>query len=123
MRAPVDGVVTAKGVSEGALVTTGSALVTIASKAVDVEVTVPEDQVAGIAAGKPAQIAAALGGASLDGTVTSVAPSADSKSRAFVVKVAPASAAESLRPGTFASVTIAAAEHRDVAAVPSAAIV
>ncbi|MCL4544863.1 MAG: efflux RND transporter periplasmic adaptor subunit, partial [Chloroflexi bacterium] len=123
--APISGVITEKSVSRGVLVGPNTTLVTIASPEDDVEINVPETEIAGMVAGKPVTINAQTAGVtgSLKGKVTNVAPSADAKSRAFLVKVAPDTATAPLLPGTFATVTITPEEHANVLAVPSDSIV
>lgn len=122
--APVGGIVTAAPVSEGALVTTATTLVTLASQNVDVEVSIPEGQMSGITVGKPATITpSTAGGTPIDASVSNVAPSADPQSRTFAVRVTPSGSAGVLRPGTFAGVTITPTEHKDVLAVPSGTVV
>jgi HlyD family secretion protein len=121
--APVDGVITQKLLSEGALASTAAALVTIASSAVKVELPVDETQVTNLKLGQAASISGAvLGANAVPGKVTNVAPSGDAKARTFNVDVTP-DQPEALRPGMFVKVTIEVLAHQDVTAVPTVALV
>ena len=121
VHAPVAGVVTATNVSAGALVTSATTLLTLASQTVQVALAVPEGSVAGVKVGIPAQITVGTA-PPVGGTVTSVAPGADPKSRTFQVMVTPQETS-GLKAGTFATVTMRTAQHTGVLAVPKAAVV
>ncbi|MCL4541561.1 MAG: efflux RND transporter periplasmic adaptor subunit [Chloroflexi bacterium] len=123
--APISGVVTQKNFSRGALVSPSNTVLTIASPQDDIEINVPATEIAGVAVGTPALIAASESSPSttVSGKVTSVAPSANAKSRAFLVKVMPSAKSVHLPPGTFATVSLTPLKHTNVLAVPNDAIV
>lgn len=122
--APVSGVVTQKSLSEGALASSSTPIVTISSTDVKVEIPVEETQVTNMKVGQDAVVTgAALGMQQIDAAVSSIAPSGDSKNRTFSVDVSPKQQTEVLLPGMFVKVSINVLQHPDVLAVPKAAVV
>lgn len=127
--APIDGIVTQKSLDVGAMATAAgpipsTPIVTIATQAVKVQVPVDATQVTYLKEGQPATITGtSLGDAAVPATVATIYPTGDPKNRTFAVDLAPKDQNGRLKPGTFVRVTVTAAEHQNVTAVPNAAIV
>ena len=123
--APAAGIVTAVIVSAGADAPSGAA-VTVASTDYQVTAEVVESDVASMRLQQPASISVSAIGASLDGTVTAIAPTASSSSGGSVVSYAVTVALKDppaeLRAGMTADVTITTASASGVLAVPAAAL-
>jgi macrolide-specific efflux system membrane fusion protein len=124
--APEAGVVTAVAVRAGADAPAGDAI-TLAASPYVVTTSVVESDVAAISVGQPATVTvAALGGATITGTVASIAPSADTGNNngvvSFAVQVTLVDPPAGLRPGMTADVTITTASAPGVLAIPSRAL-
>ena len=120
---PVDGVVSERAFSVGQLVGPASALVTIVSEEVELALGVEEASVGQIAEGQRAELTvAAYPAQAFAAKVSSISPTADPKSRTFLVKVRP-EPDRRLKAGMFASVKIFTAEKASVLLVPREAIV
>jgi macrolide-specific efflux system membrane fusion protein len=128
LKAPTDGVVTAVAVTPGADAASGAAI-TIASSTLVVETSVVESDVASIKLNQAATVAITALDATVDGTVTAIAPSADSSSGSgssgvvsFAVTVQLAKAPTGLRSGMSADITIVTATAENVLTIPSRAL-
>jgi macrolide-specific efflux system membrane fusion protein len=125
--APAAGVVTAVNVTAGADPPTGAAI-TIASTDYQVTASVVESDVSSMRLQQPATVSVAAIGATLEGIVTAIAPTADSSSSSgngvvsYAVTVALKSPPATLRAGMTAEVTITTASASGVLAVPAAAV-
>jgi RND family efflux transporter MFP subunit len=124
--APAAGVVTAVAVAAGADAPSGAAI-TIASTDYQVTASVVESDISTMRLQQPATVTVAAIGATLDGTVTAVAPTADTSSGSnsvvsYAVTVTLKSPPAALRAGMTAEVTITTASASGVLAVPAAAI-
>ena len=124
--APAAGVVTAVAVSAGTDAPSGAAM-TIASTDYQVTASVVESDISTMRLQQPATVTVAAIGATLDGTVTAVAPTADTSSGSnsvvsYAVTVTLKSPPAALRAGMTAEVTITTASATGVLAVPAAAI-
>ena len=89
IRAPFDGVVTAKYADPGTLATPGTPLVAVEDiRRFRLEVSVDESQIAGVRLGEsvPVQLDA-FGNETMTGKVVQIVPAADPASRSFTVKV------------------------------------
>ncbi len=122
---PINGVITQKNFSQGALVSPSDTLLTVESPQNVIEINVPATEIAGVAVGTSAIITASQSSPPIttSGRVTSVAPSANTKSRSFLVKVTPSAESVHLLPGTFATVSLIPFKHTNVLAIPNSAIV
>ena len=121
--APISGVVSQEFLNEGALASTTLALVSISSDAVNVQAPIAETQIPDLKVGDIATISgAALGSKVIPAKVTTIAPSADTKTRTVTVEITP-DRPGGLRPGMFVQVIITALEHPNVTAVPTSAII
>ncbi len=123
IRAPFDGVVTAKKADAGMLAAPGMALFTIADvRRYRLEAAVNESDLRFVKIGESVPVAIdALGASSLKGKVTQIVPAADPASRSFLVKIElPANAA--LRSGLFGHAAFTRGE-RSALLIPSTAVI
>jgi RND family efflux transporter MFP subunit len=105
IRAPFNGVVSQRLVSAGATVGTNSPIVTLVSKETEIILQVEEARIGQVQRNQPSQITvAAYPGETFPGTVASIAPTADARSRTFAVRVYPNDPQGRLRDGMFAQV-------------------
>jgi macrolide-specific efflux system membrane fusion protein len=124
--APAPGLVTAVNVSAGANAPSGDAI-TIAAGSLQVTTSVVESDVASISVGQSATVTiAALDGATVEGTVASISPTAADGGNngvvSFPVAITLADPPDGLRAGMSADVTITTATAPGVLAVPSRAL-
>ena len=124
--APADGVVTAVNIAARTDAPSGAAI-TIDSSTYEVTADVVETDVPAIRLGQTAAVSVAAIGASLTGTVTSIAPTAESSSSSssvvsYAVLIDLASPPPAIRSGMTADITITTASATGVLAVPAAAI-
>jgi RND family efflux transporter MFP subunit len=122
--APYDGNVSARLVSEGALASPSTPLVTLVSR--DVEILIPIEQalVGQLREGSPAILTTSSSpGEQFPAVVAVIAPGADSRTRTFQVKVVPENPEGKLKDGMYAQVTIRGTEAPDALAIPNQAIV
>jgi RND family efflux transporter MFP subunit len=89
IRAPFDGVVTAKYADVGTLATPGTPLLAVEdTRRFRLEVSVDESQIAGVKLGESVPVALdAFGNETMTGKVVEIVPAADPASRSFTVKV------------------------------------
>jgi HlyD family secretion protein len=121
--APVDGVVSQKLLSVGAMASPAQPVVVLAGGGIKVTVPAEETQIANLKIGQDASISAAvLGDRVVAARISNISPSGDAQNRTFAVDVVPQSSAD-LLPGMFVQVTLNAVEHKGVIAVPSQAII
>lgn len=123
IRAPFAGVVGLRTISPGAIVTSGTPLVTVSDiSRIKLDFTVPETQLAGLRQGQAITArAAAYPGASFTGTISSIDPSIDPSSRAVLVRAVLPNPGARLKPGMLMDVTVSLSEH-EAEAVPEFAI-
>ena len=107
VRAPIAGIVSERSVSVGAMVGPTASIMTIVSRQIKVDLAVEEGHLAQFTLGLPVSLTvAAYPGVVYTGTVSRLAPTADERTRAFAVEVAPADADGRLRAGMFATISI-----------------
>lgn len=142
IRAPFDGVLGLRRVSEGAWVTPSTVLVSIADTTrLKIDLTVPERYAASLSVGATFRVEVTGSGVPLAGTIIATEPSVDAASRSVLVRglVTPPDApgdtpakpgsktgsaadhATALRPGTFAKVSLPVTVH-DAVLVPAIAL-
>lgn len=111
--APVSGVILERKIETGALVNIGSVGFTLGDvSAVKAVFGVPDSVVHRIAPGQPLVVTTeAFNGRQFAGTVTNVAPSADSQTRVFDIEVTIPNRDGRLRPGMIGSVEVALSER------------
>lgn len=123
--APIDGIVTDMALVEGADAPSGAAI-TIESGSLVVSTSVVESDVASISVGQAATVTISALDEIVEGTVATIAPSAEEASTSgvvsFAVTVGLAEVPAALRPGMSAEVTIVVASAQDVLTVPSRAL-
>ena len=110
-------------VSAGATVGTNSPIVTLVSKETEIILQVEEARIGQVERNQPSQISvAAYPGEQFPGTVASISPTADARSRTFAVRVYPNDPQGRLRDGMFAQVGLQT-PARQALLVPVQAIV
>lgn len=121
--APFDGIIAELNVSQGSRVGPQTNAALFVSEAVEVSVSVPENQISQIAEGQSASLqVTAYPGQDFPGVVTSISPVADKNSRTFIVKVTPTKGTELLRSGMYANVSILTQEKDETLQVPRSAV-
>ena len=123
IRAPFPGYVSLRTISPGAIVTSGTPLVTISDLSrIKLDFTVPETQLAGLHPGQAiAASAPAFPGETFVGTVSSIDPAIDPNSRAVLVRAILPNPGARIKPGMLMRVQVRLAE-REGPAVPEFAI-
>jgi len=123
--APMDAAVAAVNVKAGEIASNVQPAVTLTDTAsIYVALAVPENIVASLKAGQEAKVAVlAAGVAEVPGHIASIAPSADSRTQLYSVKVALANQDGAIKPGMFARVEMPTETQADVLAIKSEAIV
>ncbi|MDQ3701280.1 MAG: efflux RND transporter periplasmic adaptor subunit [Chloroflexota bacterium] len=122
--APIEGVVSERLVSPGAVIANNAPLMTVISKEVEIALNVEELHIARFQENAPATFSvSAYPGEQFKGIVTSVFPSGDARSRTFTVKVRPEEQAERLRPGMFAQLSVVLERRENVNTIPPEAVV
>ncbi|MBX5490126.1 MAG: efflux RND transporter periplasmic adaptor subunit [Chloroflexi bacterium] len=122
--APFAGVVSAKLLSEGALASPTTPVVTLVTNEVEVVVNIEEARIGQVHEGSPAVLTvSAYPGEEFPAVVAMVSPTADPRSRTFQAKVVPQNPEGKLKEGMFAQVRITGEERQNVLVVPNNAIV
>jgi RND family efflux transporter MFP subunit len=122
--APYAGTITARHVSQGALVSRGPLFDITALETVRVLVQVPQSRVAGIENGQQAKLSVAeYPGAKLIGQVTRSAGSLDSATRTMRVEIQVPNPERKLLPGMYASVTIEIERSGAALVVPASTLI
>jgi multidrug efflux pump subunit AcrA (membrane-fusion protein) len=123
LSAPFDGVITSKFVDPGAVVGAGSPVVALQNtQDLELDVAVPDDDVAGLVPGTPLAVRVdAIGGKLVPARVRAVVPSENPALRSATVKIALAGRA-GLLPGMYARVSVEGGAHQGWG-VPLAALV
>jgi macrolide-specific efflux system membrane fusion protein len=123
--APADGIVTVINLTVGANAPVADAI-DLAASTYEVTASVVESDVASLKIGQPATVTVSAISADLTGTVTAIAPVAETSTTggvvSYAVTVALNSPPATLRPGMTADVTVTTASASGVLAVPAAAI-
>jgi RND family efflux transporter MFP subunit len=123
VRAPYDGMVTSKLVEVGDLASPGTPFLTLETTGVyEVRLILPEAYIDAIRESQQVGVRIpAIGNEAIDGTVVTIAPSADQGSRTFQVKVL-LGEIKNIRSGMFARVTIPVGEAGSLV-IPRTALV
>ncbi|MCC6179194.1 MAG: efflux RND transporter periplasmic adaptor subunit [Chloroflexi bacterium] len=123
IRAPFDSIVAQRFVSAGATVGTNSPIVSLVSRDTEIVLQVEEARIGQIERDQPAQVTvAAYPGDVFSGSVASISPTADPRSRTFAVRVYPIDPQARLRDGMFAQVALQTPPHQALL-VPVQAVV
>jgi RND family efflux transporter MFP subunit len=122
IRAPFDGVVTAKFVEAGSLASPGMPIVTVENPSrFRLEATVDESAMGIVHLGETVDVTLdALGDRVISGKVAQIVPAADPASRSFTVKIEMPSIAE-MRSGLFGRARFTRG-HREMIVVPAASV-
>src|SRR4029434_8189831 len=98
--APRDGTVSAKSASVGTLVGPQAPILTLLGDGVEVTVPVEEARIASLQVGQAVSLSAvAYPGETIAGTVSTVSPAGDPRSRSFLVRIRPTEPNGKLKPG------------------------
>ena len=120
--APIDGIVSERHLSMGALASPQAPVVTIISNEMEITLPIEETRAGQVAAGQAVSVTvAAYPNRSFDATITSVAPSIDPRSRSFMVRVAVDDGGK-LKAGMLAKVGVGLDEREGVTLVPEPAV-
>ena len=124
LRSSINGLVTARLLEPGAVVTTTTPILAVQSiRRVWATVAVPEETSRKLIAGQSAQVTLdALPGEKFTGKIQQILPAADPQSRQFTVRVVLDNPSYRLRPGTFARVSFVTDRAKNVLTVPQEAI-
>jgi HlyD family secretion protein len=124
IKAPFDGIVAGLPISQGSRVGPQGSVARLISAEIEAVVEVQESLISQVRKDQSASLTVtAYPGQNFPGVVTSVAPSADTNTRTFEVKVTPTKGAELLRSGMFAEVSILAQQKHNTTLVPRAAVI
>ena len=122
--APVDGVVSEKLVSPGAIVSLTTSVVTLVPPGVSVVANVPEQQLGSIHTGQQVNFTvSAYPGTTFLGTVSTISPTINAQTRTVAVQVQPTNDQGQLRGGMLANLTIVTAQAEDVLTVPRTSLI
>lgn len=117
--APVDGMIAERQVSQGALVSPNTPIVTLVPPGLELLVNVEEAQLGQVAEGQPVNLqVAAFPGKTFAGTVAAIAPTVDVKTRTASVRVVPQDDDHQLRAGMLARLSILTASVQGALIVP-----
>jgi RND family efflux transporter MFP subunit len=123
VKAPFNGVVAQRLVSAGATVGTNTPIVSLVSKETEIVLQVEEARIGQVERNQTAQVTvAAYPGETFPGTVASISPTADPRSRTFAVRIYPNDPSGRLRDGMFAQVGLQS-PARQAMLVPIQAVV
>ena len=121
---PIDGVISQKLLDTGAMASPSTAIVTIVSKNVEVDINVEEGKLGLLAAGQTAKVLVpAYPGVPFSAKVVGAPPTVDPKSRTALVRLAATDPKGQLKPGMYAQVTVTVQPQRNVLVVPVSALV
>ncbi len=132
VRAPYNGIVTARFVDPGALIQAATSSATQAVPLLTIMdtsilrfyVNVPQEDAPYVKKGTPATIVLKdLGGKTLEAAVTRSTMSLDPGTRTMLVEIDVPNPGGNLPPGMFAEVVLALRQHRDALVIPPAALV
>jgi RND family efflux transporter MFP subunit len=124
IKAPFDGIIADLPISQGSRANSQAPVARLISEEIEAVVEVQESLISQVDKDQSASLTVtAYPGQSFPGVVSSVAPSADSNTRTFEVKVTPTQGAELLRSGMFAEVSILAQQKRNTTLVPRTAVI
>jgi membrane fusion protein (multidrug efflux system) len=132
VRAPYNGIITARFVDPGALIQAATSSATQAVPLLTIMdasilrfyVNVPQEDSPYVKKGTPVTIVLkSIGGKTLEATVTRSTMSLDPGTRTMLVEIDVPNPGHALAPGMFAEVILTLREHRDALVVPPAALV
>jgi RND family efflux transporter MFP subunit len=120
--APIDGLVTRRWLAQGAVATSQTPVVTLASRKVVVSLRVEETRIASLQPGQRVTLTSpALPGRELELQIDWIAPAGDEKAHAFLLRLRPVEGATELKPGMSGQVSIVT-RREGVTLVPRQAV-
>lgn len=124
LRAPFAGVIRARLTDPGEWIATGTpVLELVATDNLRIDVRMPQQRFAALAADNPAQVSfAALPGQAFDAKVTARVPALDASARSFLVRLSLTDTAPMIAPGMSARVTFALPSTAQAVAIPRDAL-
>jgi RND family efflux transporter MFP subunit len=124
IKSPIGGVVSARNVDPGELVSPGiPAFVVIDDSSLVAETSVSDRMVDRVTKGQSVTVTvAAAGGLKLQGTVETVSPAVDPRTQSYTVKISLPDTDAAVRPGMFAAVSFTADKRENALVVPNGAI-
>ncbi len=124
LEAPLSGYILARNLDVGTLASPSSAAFTIAdTSAVKATFGVPEDALSLVQLGQSLTLEVRNDAVRYSGSVTSISPSADARSRVFTIEVTLSNRQNTLKPGMIASVELGKRREASQPSVPLSAIV
>jgi multidrug efflux system membrane fusion protein len=122
LRTPTDGWITTKNVAVGSLAGVSSAaFAMIDTHLVRVAFGIPDTEIQLVRLGQKLQVNTEAGG-NFEGRVTSVSPSADSKTRVYTVEVTLPNPGNRLKAGMIATLALDESQPQDVTVIPLQAV-
>lgn len=123
IRAPFSGVLSLRSISEGAIVTSGTPLVTISDiSRIKLDFTIPETQLAALRPGLPIRaFASAYPDQPIEGRISVIDPVIDPQSRAVMIRAILPNPGGRIKPGMLLSVRIETG-NRNALSVPETAL-
>jgi RND family efflux transporter MFP subunit len=124
LKAPFTGYILARNIDVGTLASPSTAAFTIADiGSVKATFGVPEDEINLVHLGQALTLQVQNNTAQYSGRVTSISPSADTRSRVFTIEVTLSNSRNTLKPGMIASVVLGGKREASQPSVPLSAIV
>ena len=121
--APIDGIISARHLAQGAMAAPTTPIVTLISPEVEVVINVEESGLGRVKVGQPAIITvAAYPGEEFAATVAALAPNLDPRSRTLAVRIRP-DTTDKLLDGMFAQVRVSSLERTQALLVPAQAVI
>lgn len=119
----MDGVISQRPVAPGVLVSPQTPLVTLVPPALESAVDVEESQLSQLDEGQAVQIqVGAYPGRTFAGSITSISPTVDARSRTTTVRIEPSDESHQFRAGMYANVSIVTKAHEAVLLIPKRAL-
>jgi membrane fusion protein (multidrug efflux system) len=124
IRAPFAGKLGMRTVNLGQYLAPGTTVTTLeADKAVFIEFTLPQQELAKLSVGMPVRATLGEGGAVLNGTLSALEPAINEVTRTIKARASMTDAGAELRPGMYVRAEVVLPEKNEVVAVPQTAIV
>ncbi|MCL5026180.1 MAG: efflux RND transporter periplasmic adaptor subunit [Chloroflexi bacterium] len=122
--APFDGVVSDRFLTAGSLAAPASPIVNLISSDLEISLSVEEARSGMLKVGQPATVqVGAYPGQNFEGTISSIAPTVDPKTRTLVAKISVKDDQKQLKAGMYARVNIAAGQKQTGLLVPKDSVV
>ncbi|GFN21770.1 efflux RND transporter periplasmic adaptor subunit [Thermanaeromonas sp. C210] len=122
VRAPRDGVISARLLEPGEIAQ-GPIVVLVADERLEVAFQVTEQDIVYLKQGQEIRVEVPAAGAEVKGTITSVSPAADQRTRTYAVKAALQTEKEGIKPGMTATVYYPTLRAENVVVVPKNAVI